>query len=79
MGRTGSKYLCEDAFLVGAVDVVWCLSSFVGPIKQAAIFRVPQQQLSQLSASPTDSNVEGCVSFLSQDKHREKEMSRSLN
>lgn len=65
MDHTGSKYLCEDAFLVGAVDVVRCLSSFVGAVKQAAIFGVPQQKLSQLSASPSDGNVEGCVSFLS--------------
>lgn len=75
--HTGSKYLCEDAFLMGAVDVVWCLSSFVGPVKQAAIFRVPQQQLSQLSASPSDGNVEWRVSFLSEES-RKKETSKSL-
>lgn len=63
-GLTGSKYLCEDAFLVGAVNVVWCFSSFVGAVEQAAIFRVPQQQLSQLSAAPSDGNVERRVSFL---------------
>ncbi len=68
MSRTGSKYLCEDAFLVGAVDVVWCLSSFVGAVKQAAIFRVPEQKLSQLSASPSDSYVEGRVPFLGEEK-----------
>lgn len=62
---------------MGAVDVVWCLSSFVGPVKQAAIFRVPQQQLSQLSASPSDGNVEGRVSFLSEER-RKKETSTSL-
>lgn len=68
MGRTGSKYLREDAFLVGAVNVVWRLSSFVGTVEQAAIFRVPQQQLSQLTASPSDGNVEGRVSFLSEEE-----------
>lgn len=46
MAHTGSKYLREDAFLVGTIDVVWGLSSFVGPVKQATVFRVPQQQLS---------------------------------
>lgn len=71
MGHTGSKYLCEDAFLVGAVDVVWCLSGFVGAVKQAAIFRVPQQQLGQLSASPSDGNVERRVSFLKGEKSTE--------
>lgn len=64
MGRTGSKYLCKDAFLVGAIDVVWCLSSLVWAVEQAAIFRVPQQQLSQLSAPPPDGNVEWRVTFL---------------
>lgn len=55
---------------MGTIDVVWCLSSFVGPVKQAAIFRVPQQQLGQLSTSSSDGNVEGRVSFLSEVKHR---------
>lgn len=41
MCLTCSKYLCEDAFLVGAVDVVRRLSSFVGAVKEAAIFGVP--------------------------------------
>lgn len=45
LGLTGSKYLCEDAFLVGAVYVVWCLSSLVWAVQQAAIFGVSQQQL----------------------------------
>lgn len=63
--HTGSKNLCEDALLVGAVDVVRSLSGFVRSVKQATIFRVPQQQLSQLSASASDCNVERRVSFLS--------------
>lgn len=49
---------------MSAVDIVGCLSSFVGAVKKAAIFRVPQQQFGQLSASPPDGNVECCVSFL---------------
>lgn len=32
-GRTGSKYLCEDAFLVGAINVVRCLSSLVRAVQ----------------------------------------------
>lgn len=67
--RTGSKNLREDAFLVGTVNVVWCLSSFVGAVQEAAIFRVPQKQLSQFSASPSDGNVKGRVSFLHEEKH----------
>lgn len=49
---------------MSAVDIVGCLSSFVGAVKKAAIFRVPQQQFSQLSASPSDGNVECRVSLL---------------
>lgn len=64
MCRTRSKYLRQDAFLVGAIDVVRCFSSFVGTIQQAAIFRVPQQQLGQLSATPSNGDVERRVSFL---------------
>ena len=59
----GSEYLCQDAPLVGAVDVVRCLSSLVGKVQQAAIIGVPQEQLSQLAAS-SDGDVEGSVSFL---------------
>lgn len=70
MGHTGSEYLCEDAFLVGAVDVVWCLSSLVGAVKQAAIFGIPQKQLSQLAAPPSDGNVKGCVSFLCEEQQQ---------
>lgn len=33
MGHTGSKYLCQDAFLVGAVNVVWSFSGFVGAVQ----------------------------------------------
>lgn len=62
--HTGSKYLRQDAFLVGAVDVVRRLSSFVGPVQEAAIFWVPEQQLGQLSAAPADRNVQGGVPFL---------------
>lgn len=54
---------------MGTVDVVWRLSSFVWPVKQAAIFRVPQQQLSQPAAAPSNGNVEGGVSFLKGEKH----------
>lgn len=61
-----------------AVDVVGRLSSFVRSIKQTAIFRVSQQQLSQLSASASDSNVEWCVSFLSEER-KIKESSKSLH
>lgn len=43
MGHTGSKYLRQDAFLVGAVNVVGSFSSFVGAVQQAAIFGVPKQ------------------------------------
>lgn len=53
---------------MGAVDVVWGLSSSVGPVKQAAIFGVPQQQLSQLTASPSDGDVERRVSFLGEEQ-----------
>lgn len=63
--HTGSKNLCEDALLVGAVDVVRSLSCFVRSVKQATIFRVPEQKLSQLSASASDCDVERRVSFLS--------------
>ena len=61
---TGSKDLCEDALLVGAVDVVGRLPGLVGPVQQAAVFRVPQQQLGQLAAPPPDGDVKGRVSFL---------------
>lgn len=54
---------------MGTVNVVWCLSSFVGAVQEAAIFRVPQQQLSQFSASPSDGNVKGCIPFLREGKH----------
>lgn len=64
---------------MSAVDVVRCLSSFVGPVKQAAIFRVPQQQLSQLSASPSNGYVEGCISFLSDESRGKKGTSKSHN
>lgn len=64
MCRTRSKYLRQDAFLVGAIDVVRCFSSFVGTVQQATIFRVPQQQLGQLSATPSNGDVERRVSFL---------------
>lgn len=49
---------------MSAVNVVGCLPGFVGAVKKAAIFRVPQQQFSQLSASPSDGNVECRVSLL---------------
>ena len=63
---TGSKYLREDALLVGAVDVVRGLPCLVGPVQQAAILGVPQQQLSQLAAPPPDGDMKGRVSFLEQ-------------
>lgn len=55
---------------MGAVDVVGGFSGFVGPVKQAAIFGVPQQQLSQLTASPSDGDVERRVSFLSEERRQ---------
>lgn len=64
---------------MGAVDVVWSLSSFVGPVKQAAIFRVPQQQLSQLTASASDGDVERRVSFLGGREETVKQSSNILN
>lgn len=70
-GHTGAKYLREDAFLVGAINVVWRLSSLVWAVKEAAIFRVPEQQLGQLSAPPSDGDVEGCVTFLFSQKEVE--------
>ena len=63
-GLTCSKDLREDALLVAAVDVVRRLARLVGPVQQAAIFRVPQQQLGQLAAPPPDGDVKGRVSFL---------------
>lgn len=63
-GRTCSEYLCQDALLVGTVNVIRGFSCFVGTVQQAAIFGVPQQQFSQFSAASTDGNVERCVPFL---------------
>lgn len=65
---TGSKYLREDALLVGAVDVVRRLPCFVGSVEQAAVFGVPQQQLGQLPAPTPDGDVQRRVSFLGTDK-----------
>lgn len=71
MCHTGAEYLRQDAFLVSAVDVVGCFPGFVGAVQQAAVLRVPQQQLGQLSAPPSDGNVQRCVSFLSAGKKRQ--------
>ena len=75
-GLTRSKDLREDALLVAAVDVVRRLSPLVGPVQQAAIFGVPQQQLGQPPAPPPDGDVEGRVSFL---KHRKQGAGRILH
>lgn len=56
---------------MGAVDIVGRLPSFVGTVKQAAIFRVPQEQFGQLAAPPSDGNVERRVSLL---RRKEEEM-----
>ena len=73
---TRSKDLREDALLVGAVDVVRRLARLVGAVQQAAIFRVPQQQLGQTPAPPPDGDVKGRVPFL---KHRKQEAGRILH
>lgn len=49
---------------MAAVDVVRRLSGLVGPVQQAAIFRVPEEELSQSATPPPDRDVEGRVSFL---------------
>ena len=47
-----------------AVDVVGRLPGLVGAVQQAAIFRVPQEELSQTAASPANGNVERGVPSL---------------
>lgn len=69
-GRTGSKDLCEDALLVAAVDVVRRLPALVGSVQQAAVFGVPEEQLSQAAAPAADGDVEGSVSFLEKQDER---------
>lgn len=49
---------------MAAVDVVRRLARLVGPVQQAAIFGVPEEELCQAAAPPADGNVEGGVSFL---------------
>lgn len=49
---------------MAAVDVVWRLSGLVGPVQQAAIFGVSEEELGQAAAPPPDGDVEGRVSFL---------------
>lgn len=49
---------------MAAVNVVWRFSSLVRAVQQAAIFGVPQEELSQAAAAPTNGNVEGRVSLL---------------
>lgn len=60
--------MSENAFLMTAVDVVWCLSCLIGLVEQTAIFRVAQEQLSQSAASSTNGNVKRCVPFLERRK-----------
>lgn len=66
--RTCSKDLREDAFLVAAVNVVWCFSGLVRAIQQAAIFGVPEEELSKAAAPPTNGDVKGCVSLLQKEE-----------
>lgn len=63
-GRTRSEDLREDALLVAAVDVVWRLSGLIGSVQQAPVFGVSEEELGQAATPPTDSDVEGRVSFL---------------
>lgn len=57
---------------MGAVDVVRCLSCFVGSVEQAAVFGVSQQQLGQLPTSTSDGDVQRRVSFLGKNKSGQK-------
>ncbi|KAF3835811.1 hypothetical protein F7725_028369 [Dissostichus mawsoni] len=50
------------------VDVVRRLPALVGPVQQAAIFGVPEEELSQSAAPPSDGDVEGRVSSLANRK-----------
>lgn len=63
--RTSAEDLGENALLVAAVDVVRRLSGLVGPVQQAAIFGVAEQQLGEATAPAADGDVERSVSFLS--------------
>lgn len=49
---------------MAAVDVVRRLPGLVGPVQQAAIFGVSEQELGQAAAPPTDGDVQRRVSFL---------------
>ncbi len=49
---------------MAAVDVIGCLSSFVGPVEQAAIFRVTEKELSQPAAPSTNGDMKRGVPFL---------------
>lgn len=68
--RTCSKDLREDAFLVAAVNVVRRLSGLVRAVQQAAIFRVPEEELSQAPAPPTNGDVKRRVSLLHKQEMR---------
>ena len=60
---------------MAAVDVVGRLPGLVGPVQQAAIFGVPEEELGQPAAPPTDGDVEGRVSFL---RHRGRVLTVTL-
>lgn len=49
---------------MAAVDVVRGLPRLVGPVQQTAVFGVPEEELGQAAAPPTDGDVEGRVPFL---------------
>lgn len=68
--RTCSKDLREDAFLVAAVNVVRRFPGFVRAVQQAAIFGVPEEELSQAPAPPTNGDVQRCVSLLHKQEMR---------
>lgn len=68
--RTCSKDLREDAFLVAAVNVVRRFSGLVRAVQQAAIFGVPEEELSQAPAPPTNGDVKRCVSLLHKQEMR---------
>ena len=53
---------------MAAVNVVRRLSRLVGAVQQAAIFGVSKEELGQAATAPTNSDVEGCVSFLEKQK-----------
>lgn len=68
--RTCSEDLREDAFLVAAVNVVRRFSGLVRAVQQAAIFGVPEEELGQAPAPPTDGDVKRCVSLLHKQEMR---------